>query len=87
MAGEPYFSVKRYSLGPLKSRDAVTVMLKVIFFLKGFLKKLTEPKTIKSRAYSVKKTTKHRVERRGKNDRAFRKVAQSLYKMHLIVKH
>lgn len=34
MAGEHYFSVKRYSLGPLKSRDAVTVMLKVIFFFK-----------------------------------------------------
>lgn len=55
MADEPYFSVKRYSLGPLKSRDAVTVMQKVkssSFFKKG--DQLTEPKAIKSRAYTVK---------------------------------
>lgn len=56
MAGEPYFSVKRHSLCTLKSRDAVTVMQKVMsssFFKKGG--QLTEPKTIKSRACTVKK--------------------------------
>lgn len=61
MAGEPYFSVKRYSLGPLKSRDALTVMQKVMsssFFKKGG--QLTEPKTIKSRAYTVKKQTNNK---------------------------